>query len=245
MMDYGSVVVVLLAIVLLGIAKGGFGGVGAPVALPLMTLGMPAELALGVILPLLMAMDVVSLRAHWANIDRPSVLYALPSAAAGVLWGSAVIAYVPATFVGGLIGLLSILFALQALSGRSPNIAHWPGWTSGLFGATSGLTSTIAHAGGPPIHIYFLSKAYAPAVFVATSAAFMAGVNLLKLVPFVVIGALDREAALWALGLAPVAVAAAALGVWISRRLSKTAFKYAVNGLLLIVGAKLILDALT
>lgn len=234
---------ITVSVLLLGIAKGGFGGVGTPVALPVMALGIPADLALGVLLPLLIAMDVVSVSAHRKNTDVPTVLYALPGAIAGVLLGASVIAIVSPNIVGFCIGVLAILFAIMALTNASPKTDHWPKWTSSLFGGISGLTSTLAHAGGPPIHIYFLSKGYEPKRFVATSASFMAGVNLIKVIPFVAIGALDKSALTLAAYLAPLAVLAALLGVWVSRVISKRLFKIVVNSLLLFAGAKLIFDA--
>ncbi|WP_425038808.1 sulfite exporter TauE/SafE family protein [Primorskyibacter sp. S187A] len=246
MLDLGLLPILTLAaaILLLGIAKGGFGGVGAPVALPIMALVIPADLALGALLPILLAMDCVSVTAHRRAADSKAVLFALPAAVIGVLAGAALLASVPTDIVGIVIGLLAILFALMALTGFGLNISHWPRWTSGLFGGLSGLTSTLAHAGGPPIHIYFLSRGYAPAQFVATSAMFMAGVNVIKIVPFLVVGALNTQALTLALWLAPLALAAAYLGVWIARILPKPAFKLAVNGLLIVTGVKLIMDGL-
>ncbi|MEM9106592.1 MAG: sulfite exporter TauE/SafE family protein [Pseudomonadota bacterium] len=235
----------MASVLLLGIAKGGFGGVGTPIALPIMALGIPTELALGALLPLLIAMDIVSVGSHHGNADKKAVLYALPASLVGVVLGASLIAIISADVTGFVIGVLSIIFAFIALSGYTPQIAAWPTWTGSIFGACSGFTSTIAHAGGPPIHIYYLSRGYDHRQFVATSAMFMAGVNLLKVVPFLVVGALDRSALLLSLYLAPLALGAAYLGVLLSRRISRTIFKFAVNGLLLLVGCKLIFDAVT
>lgn len=243
MTDPFSLFCIITSVLLLGLAKGGFGGVGAPVALPIMALGVPAELALGALLPILMAMDVVSVTAHRRNADLRAVLYALPGALIGVVIGAGIIAVVSPAFVGFSIGVLAIVFAAMALSGKSPDISHWPEWASSIFGGLSGLTSTLAHAGGPPIHIYFMARGYAAARFVATSACFMAGVNLIKVVPFIAIGALDKQALTLAIYIAPLAVIAAFLGVLLSRVLSKTVFKYSVNSLMIIAGVKLISDA--
>lgn len=244
-MDGLSLFVIVFAVGLLGVAKAGFGGVGTPVALPLMSVALPPDVALGILLPLLLATDVVSVSAHRKNMDWPTIAFALPGALIGVLLGAAVIARASPDVIAGSVGVLAILFAILALTDRNPSIAHWPNWVGSVFGSVSGLTSTLAHAGGPPIHIYLLSKAYAPKVFVATAAGFMAGVNVLKIGPFIAIGALDRHALLWALALAPVAIASALAGVYIARILSRKAFKYSVNALLIIAGVKLIFDAVT
>lgn len=244
-MDILSFIAVVFAVVILGIAKGGFGGVGTPVALPIMSLGLPAELALGVLLPLLLATDVISVSAHRRNMDLRTILCAVPGALLGVLLGAAVIARTTPELIAGTIGGLAIAFAILALSDRNPDISGWPRWVGGVFGGLSGLTSTLAHAGGPPIHIYFLAKGYDPRTFVATAAGFMAAVNVLKIGPYFAIGALDGAALGWAAVLAPVAVVSALAGVRLAGVLSKRAFKIGVNWLLILVGAKLILDAVT
>jgi len=174
----------------------------------------------------------------------PTVLFALPGVIIGVLIGAAIIAYVSPRFIGGSVGVLAIVFACLALSGREFSSAHWPKWVGSVFGSISGLTSTIAHAGGPPFHIYLLSKGYEPARFVATSVVFMATVNLSKLIPFLYIGALDWEALKLSAALAPLALLSVFLGIFIARILSKQHFKIIVNGLLILAGFKLFIDAI-
>ncbi|MEO1238862.1 MAG: sulfite exporter TauE/SafE family protein [Pseudomonadota bacterium] len=244
-MDPIDIAFACLAVGVLGIAKGGFGGVGTPAALPIMALGVEAELALGALLPLLIAIDAVSVSAHRKNADIKAVSFGLPAALFGIIAGAYLIAIISSDLTGGVIGALSILFAVIGLTGYLPRIDGWPVWTNSIFAAVSGLTSTLAHAGGPPIHIYYLARGYDTARFVATSAMFMAGMNLIKVVPFIVVGALNTDALWLALALAPLAILSAALGVVVSRRISKRAFSVTVNTLMLLVGAKLIFDALT
>lgn len=242
-MDFATILIVVFAVAVLGVSKAGFGGVGTAAALPVMSLGVDPQLALGVLLPLLLATDVVSITAHRKNMDLPAIFYALPGAVLGVLLAAFFVDQMPPNVIEGCIGVLAILFAIMALTDRNPDISGWPRWVGMVFGGISGLTSTLAHAGGPPIHIYFLAKGYAPQVFVATSAGFMAGVNLLKIGPYFAIGAIDQEVLLLALMLTPVAVLSAIGGVYLAKTLSKGTFKIAVNTLLILTGAKLLFDA--
>src|SRR5690606_15553620 len=55
---------VALAVILIGISKAGFGGGVGIVAVPLMVLALPAERALGVMLPVLIFGDIMSLLHH-------------------------------------------------------------------------------------------------------------------------------------------------------------------------------------
>lgn len=244
-MDPTALFFIALSVVLLGLAKGGFGGMGATVALPIMAVGVPVETALGALLPILMAMDVVSVGAHRRHADFPTILYALPGALVGVLAGAAVIAFIAPQWVGFCVGILAIGFAIMAMTGVHPNTSGWPKPVASLFGWGSGFTSTIAHAGGPPIHMFLLTRGYTKEQFVGTAATFMAGVNIIKVVPFFMVGAMNRETLILSLVIAPFAMLSAYGGVLVARRLSPRMFKIMVNILMIVAGAKLIWDALT
>ncbi len=233
----------LLAILVLGVAKGGFGGVGAPVVLPIMSMGLPVETALGVLLPILLTMDIVNVVSHRKYADYKAVSFALPGALVGVGIGAVLIDIVPGPMIGGAVGVIAILFAMQSLMGigvMKKAISRVYGLG---FGMASGLTSTVAHAGGPPIHMYFLSRGYEQRKFVATSNVFLASVNVLKIGPFIAVGALGQDAFELSIILVPIAAIAAGIGVLVAKFLPKSAFKLVVNILMIVAGAKLIFNA--
>ena len=242
-MELGQVFFPVLAVLLLGLAKGGFGGVGAPVALPIMSLGLPVEVAIGVLLPVLLTIDVVNVANHRRQADYRTIALALPGAALGVGLGAYLIYAVPGHLVGAGVGVIAILFAVQSLTRRGAGSARLPRWMAVPFGALSGLTSSLAHAGGPPIHIYLLARGYDPMRFTGTANLFMASVNLLKIWPFIAVGAMSAGTFAITLWLMPLAALAAVGGYLVARRLPARVFKYAVNGLMIAAGAKLILDA--
>ena len=77
----------------------------------------------------------------------------------------------------------------------------------------AGFTSTLAHTGGPPIVVYLLLQDLPPQTFVATSAAYFAVINWLKVPYYAYIGLFHLDPLLrviWLLPLLP-------LGVWIGR----------------------------
>ena len=232
-----------LAVVLLGIAKGGFGGVGAPVALPIMSLGLPVETAIGVLLPILLTIDIVNTVNHRRNADYPTIALALPGALLGVGIGTLMIYSIPGDLVGAGVGIIAIFFALNALARKPGAPRRLPRWMAVPFGIASGFTSSLAHAGGPPIHIFMLSRGYDQRRFAATSNMFMATVNLLKVLPFIMVGALTTASFTIAIWLVPLAAAAGVLGYFVSRLLPAPIFRYAVNILMMAAGTKLILDA--
>ena len=113
-----------------------------------------------------------------------------------------------------------------------------------FWGAASGFTSTLAHAGGPPFAIYLLPQKLDKTVFVGTSVIFFFVVNYVKLVPYYFLGQLNVGNLAAALLFAPLAPLGIGLGVWLHRRVSERAFYRVSYALLFATGAKLVWDAL-
>lgn len=238
-----------VAATIVGFAKGGFGGVGVVVAVPIMSLAMSPAEALGVLLPVLMLGDVIAVSGHRAAVDRAAIVAAVPGAALGVALGALLLALVDGAPITALIGLVAILFALHSLRGVGVAGGIAGGATrlgdprlAPFAGLVSGITSTLAHAGGPPIHIHLLARGYAPVVFVATASVFMAVVNLMKVLPYVLLGNFDLSTLAVSATLVPFAATAAFAGVRLARRIERRLFARAVNTLMLLVGAKLLAD---
>jgi uncharacterized protein len=114
-----------------------------------------------------------------------------------------------------------------------------------FWGAVSGFTSTLAHAGGPPYAIYMLGQKVDKTLFVGTSAVFFLIVNYVKLVPYYFVGQLNLGNLTAALLFAPLAPLGVWLGVWLHRRMSQRVFLNSSYTMLLATGLKLIYDAFT
>ncbi len=119
-----------------------------------------------------------------------------------------------------------------------------PGTTAGAFwGAVSGFTSTLAHAGGPPFAIYMLGQNVDKTLFVGTSAVFFLIVNYVKLVPYYFLGQLNLGNLTAALLFSPLVPIGVWVGVYLHRRISQRTFFNLSYTLLLVTGLKLIWDA--
>lgn len=232
------------AVILLGLAKGGFAGVGA-VAVPLMALAAAPVQAASIILPILLVQDVVSVWAFRRSWDMTILARMLPGAAVGIVLGYLLAAKVPGGAVELAVGLISILFAghrLWAERRGAPPAAPGSLPFALLCGAASGFTSQIAHAGGPPFQMYVLPRGLARDAFIGTSAVFFAVVNWLKVPAYLGLGQFTRENLLTSAALLPLAIASTLAGVVLVRRVSGEAFYRIIYLLLLLVGAKLIWD---
>ena len=61
------------AVLLYGVAKGGFAGPMAILAVPLMALVMSPSQAAAILLPILVVMDILVVRTYWGTYDRQAL----------------------------------------------------------------------------------------------------------------------------------------------------------------------------
>lgn len=235
------------AIVLLGLAKGGFAGIGV-IAVPLMALAVSPVLAASITLPILIVQDVVSVWSFRKTWDRGVLILMLPSAAIGIGVGFALAAFVKPGAVELAVGTISVVFALQRLwVGRASapvrvERAEKIPWRGVLAGIAAGFTSQIAHAGGPPFQMYVMPKNLPRDVFIGTSSIFFAVVNWMKVPAYWALGQFTREAMMTAVALLPLAIASTYAGVWLVRRVPAARFYQIVYVLMIGVGGKLCWD---
>ena len=232
------------AVIILGLAKGGFAGLGM-LAVPLMSLAVSPIEAATIVLPILLVQDVVSVWAFRKAWDGRSLAIMLPGSAVGIGLGYLLAARVSTAAVELAVGLTSVVFGLQQLwkSWRGPlEPKHASDWIGVACGVGAGFTSQIAHAGGPPFQLYMLPKHLPRDVFIGTSAIFFAIVNWLKVPAYVALGQFTSQNLHTAAALLPLAIASTIGGVWFIRRISGPRFYQAMYLLLLLVGAKLTWD---
>jgi uncharacterized membrane protein YfcA len=234
-----------IAVLILGIAKGGFaGGIGL-VAVPLMSLTVASARAAAILLPILMLMDVSALRTYWGQWDTRSLTTTAPGAVLGTAIGLATFDLLSPHALRVMVGAIALVFALRWFFGGEPGPAREPEFARGTFWATlSGFTSFSVHAGGPPLHVYLLSQRMDKTTFQATTVAFFFGVNWLKLGPYAWLGQLDSSNLATSLVLLPLAPLGIALGARFHHRIDETIFFRIIYASLVVLGAKLIHDGL-
>ena len=109
-----------------------------------------------------------------------------------------------------------------------------------LMGAMSAFTSTLAHAGGPPVTIYLLPQKLPRQIFVGTTVIFFASINQIKLIPYIGMDLLRFEHLSTILVLAPLSYVGVKLGIFLNTRFPEAWFNRIVYTVLFITGIQLI-----
>jgi hypothetical protein len=233
------------AVLLLGLAKSGFlSGFGA-VATPLMAMAVPVPQAAAIMLPLLCVMDMASLHQLWRDRDADLLTLLLPAGLVGIVLGTVLFSLVSPAVVSAIVGALTLLFLLQRLVFKPSKDGPPPSRVLGfVMGATSGFTSFVAHAGGPPISAYVLPMRLDPVRVAATLAVFFTVVNLAKWVPYAALGLFDARNLWTSLVLVPLAPVGVWAGVWLTRRMASAWFYRIAYIGMAVAGGKLLWDGL-
>jgi uncharacterized membrane protein YfcA len=233
----------IVAVLILGIAKGGLaGGIGL-VAVPLMSLTVDPARAAAILLPILMLMDAAALRPWWGRWDARNLRTIAPGAVLGTGIGFATFGLLSPDALRVMVGGIAFAFALRWWLVRDPGPPRAASYARGSFWATlAGFTSFSVHAGGPPLHVYLLSQRLDKTTFQATTVIFFFAVNWLKIGPYAWLGQLDASNLATSLVLAPLAPVGIALGAWLHHRIDEKIFFRIVYASLLVLGAKLIQD---
>jgi uncharacterized membrane protein YfcA len=237
------------AVLISAASKGGFGGGAGFASAPLLALAMPPAQAVGLLLPLLMLMDVLSLRPYWRKWDLRHSALLMAGGVPGTLLGWWIFGSISPDGVRLFIGVTAlgfVLFQIARSRGWLTPPATAPGASKGLFwGTVTGFTSFISHAGGPPASMYLLGLGLSKTTYQASTVLVFWWINLIKVPAYLDVGMLNRSLVVPILVLAPVAVAGVYVGVWAHRRVSDAFFFRLTYTLLAVTGAKLVWDALT
>ncbi len=228
------------AVLVIGIAKAGFGGGIGILAIPLMAMAMGAQHMLGIMLPLLIACDIFSNMHYMGERDWSRLRNLIIGAVLGISAGTVILFYLsgmpPAQFgrvmtgVVGFICLAVVLLQVYRLTGREvPTLPSHP-LSAISVGLAAGAVSTLNHAAGPIVMIYLLHEGVAKRRLVGTMLMYFLIGNTLKLPTYLLlpmpggqplINLNTLRDSIWFLPLIPVGTL---LGAWMNKRISEKPF---------------------
>lgn len=231
-------------VLLTGMSKGGFGGALGMLAVPLMALVIPPVQAAAIMLPILIAMDVVGLIAWRGIFDGRAIRIILPAAMVGIAVGWATAAWVTEAHVRLIVGVVAIVFTVDYALGGAKRLSPKPHnrLKGSVWGAVAGFTSFVSHAGGPPYQMYMLPLRLDPKVFAGTAIICFSVINAAKVVPYFLLGQFSTANLATSAVLLPLAPLATLLGVFLVRRFRTDAFYRVIYAALFLIGLKLTWD---
>ncbi len=236
--------VTIPAVLLLGVSKSGFGAGFGSLAVPMMALAVSVPQAAAILMPVLLLMDVLGMAAFRKDFDLKLLKFLIPCGLVGIVIGALLFKMLNAHTVAGIVGVFTLLFLAQRLlfppKADSPPP---PRWLGAILTATSGFTSFIAHAGGPPVNAYMIPMRLSPIRFTATMAFFFFVINLAKWLPYAWLGLLDWRNFATSLVLLPIAPIGVWVGVRLARRISQVLFYRFLYAGMFLTGVKLMWDA--
>ncbi len=236
-----------MAVILIGLSKGGFGGALSLLGVPMVALIIPPVQAAAIFLPILVVMDIAALITYRGLRDSKTLKLMLPAAIIGITIGWLLASYVTESEIRIVVGTLSLLFAAQWFFGGREARLPQPQrpWRARFWAAVSGFTSFMTHAGGPPFQMYALPLKLEKRLYAGTSVIFFAVVNAVKLIPYFALGQFSTANLMTSAVLVPLAPLATLAGAWLVKRIDQTLFYRISYSVLLPVGLKLIYDGLT
>jgi len=222
----------------------------------LMSLVISPIQAAGIMLPIMIPMDFLSIWIYRKRWDGKKLALLIPAATVGITIGGLTARWVNEDFVRLLVGIIAIAFtihrwrSLRQTANSASTAATSSQWRSqnkilgAFWGTCAGFTSFLAHAGSPPFQVYMIPQGLSKEFYTGTSVIFFGSVNAIKLIPYGLLGQLSVTNLSVSAVLLPLVPVGVFLGVWINRRLREDMFFTIVMTSIFIVGLKLTWDGM-
>jgi uncharacterized membrane protein YfcA len=170
----------------------------------------------------------------------------LPGAVTGAGIGWLLASHLPDSAVRIVVGTIGIAFVFNSWLKRANVDPQQKTAASGfVWGGVSGFTSFMTQGGAPPFQIHVLPQRLPKMTFVGTATIFFAIVNLLKIVPYFMLGQFSSQNLATSLVLLPLAILANFAGIWLVKHMPTKLFYQISYVLLLIVSVGLLYQGLS
>uniref|UniRef100_UPI000AF24D8C sulfite exporter TauE/SafE family protein n=1 Tax=Sphingomonas asaccharolytica TaxID=40681 RepID=UPI000AF24D8C len=130
-LDWHFYALAIPAVLMLGLSKGGFAGLGA-LSLPMLAFVISPVQAAAILLPILIVQDVVGVWAFRRTVDWRLLGWMMPGAILGIVLGYLFAAKLSESAVLGAVGAISLLFGIYRLwadRNGPPQVARgFPEW---------------------------------------------------------------------------------------------------------------------
>ncbi|MGD0136189.1 MAG: sulfite exporter TauE/SafE family protein [Bryobacteraceae bacterium] len=218
----------------------GFGE--ALIAVPLLALSMPVQVAAPLAVLVSITVAVVVVIQDWRQVHFRSAGWLVLSTLFGIPLGLLLLKTVPESVVKSILGAFIIAFAIYSLTGRKPELHN--DRLAPLFGFTAGILGGAYGMNGPPLVVYGVLRRWQPAQFRATLQGYFLIASIVGMAGYAATGLWTRTVSNYFLLSLPLALIAVFLGHAIHRRLSSSRFLVCVNIGLAVIGVLLLKQGL-
>jgi uncharacterized membrane protein YfcA len=242
-----TILIAVAGVFIIAFMKGAFGGGFAIIGIPLLSLVMDPLTAGALLAPLFVAMDIFALR-YWkpSTWSKPDLAVLVPSLAVGIGLGYLALRAIDPRAVALVMALITLAFAAVWFLGGGQILARPRSASKAIAaGLGSGMTTMVAHSGGPPLAMYLLPLGMAKEVYAGTTSVFFTVGNAMKVVPWLLL--VKPAGSVWAL--MGICILAVPLGVWtgwtLHQRLDQRHVYRACYGLLVVTAFLLLWDGVS
>ena len=236
----------LLAIasaLLVGLSKTGLPGMSIP-AILLMTEAYPddARASVAAIVPVLLVGDVFAVAWFRRHADWGRLLRLLPYVLVGMLPGVAVLLWLEGNMLRPIIGAMVLLMLAIELCRQWFHWEHVPHrwWFSASVGFLAGFAGFVANAAMPIMTIYLISQNFDKHKLIGTAAWFFFILNASKVPLYCTMGMFSWPMIPLAVGLTPVVILGALLGIYVLGRIPQRLFDVLALALAAVAAIRLI-----
>lgn len=240
------------SVLLMAIAKSGFGGAAASLSAPLMLTILPARETLAILLPLYLLTDIWAIWI-WRGYSYWRVLFwMVVCGVIGQIFGYVLISVINDAMLKALIGLIALFIGGRYwYRVKSPAILSNPRQQArdlrgrlksraAIWCGLSGFSSFISLTGGIPVQVYLLPMKMHRYLVVGTSAWYFFSINVAKLPFFFQLGMFTSSTLFITVVLMPIIPLGVSIGKWLNRRMTDKGFYHIAHIALILLGCRLI-----
>lgn len=246
-LTFATILIAVAGVFLISFMKGAFGGGFSIIGIPLLSLVMDPVTAGGLLAPLFIAMDLFALR-YWkpSTWSKPDLVLLLPGLITGIGFGYLTFRFLDHRAIAIVMAVITLVFAgLWILRGAALTTRPRSTGKAITAGVASGITTMVAHSGGPPLAMYLLPLGLSKEMYAGTTSMFFTVGNASKALPWLLLA--KPNSGVWTLmvicvGAIPVGVVA---GWRLHAMLDQRQIYRICYGLLVVAALKLLWDGVS
>jgi uncharacterized protein len=242
-----TITVAFAGVFVISFMRGAFGGGFAIIGIPLLSTVMDPVTAGGLLAPLFVVSDIYALR-YWkpSTWSKPDLRLLVPALVVGIGFGTAIFEALDHRAIAIIMAALTLAFVgLWFFRGAAVTIRPRSSPKAIAAGLASGVTTMVAHSGGPPLAMYLLPLGLTKEVYAGTTSLFFTVGNATKALPWLLLSM--PTAPVWTL--MALCLPAIPAGVWLGwrlhGRLDQRQLYRVCYGLLVVTATKLLWDGIT